>query len=109
MCVTREKWSTKRLGQSNIDSVVSGHIVPQRPYPAQENIVLISADRKVFKIINGLFATFGINLTECTIASNDLSHFKIKKVRCEKTLCWRKNALFDLKSDLASEEDFKHC
>jgi hypothetical protein len=56
MCVTSEKWSRKRLSQSNIDSVVSGHIVPERPYPVQENIVLISVDRKVLKIFDGLFS-----------------------------------------------------
>ncbi len=57
MCVTSEKWSLKRLGQSNIDGFVSGHIVPERPYSVQENIVLISFDRKVFKIFDGLFST----------------------------------------------------
>jgi hypothetical protein len=56
MCVTSEKWSMKRLGQSNIDSFVSGHIVPELPYPVQENIVLISVDRKVLKIFDGLFS-----------------------------------------------------
>ena len=58
MRITSEEWSRKRLGQSNVDSVISGHIVPEFPYPMQEDIVWISVDRKVLKIFDGLFSAF---------------------------------------------------
>ena len=58
MSVTSKQWRRKRLGQSNIGSVVGGHIMPEFPYPMQENIVRIPFDRKVFKIFNGFITAF---------------------------------------------------
>jgi len=58
MRVAREEWSRKCLRQSNIYSIISGHIVAEFPYPLQKKIVLIPVDRKVLKIFDGLFSAF---------------------------------------------------
>jgi hypothetical protein len=80
MRVAREEWRGKGFGQSYIDGVISGHIVPEFPYPFQENIMWISVNRKVLKVFDGLFSAFRIDLAGCTIAPKNLSHFKIKKM-----------------------------
>lgn|GEM_PF-1641071 len=80
MSVASKEWRRKRFGQSNIDSIISGHIGPEFPYPMQKNIVFISVDRKVLKIFDGIFSPFRSDLAGRTIATKDLGHFQIKKV-----------------------------
>lgn len=48
--------------------------------------MLISVDRKVLKIFDGLFSAFRFDLPGRTIASKDLDHFQIKKVGCKEDL-----------------------
>ena len=56
MRIAGKEWGRKSLRQSNIDSIISGHIVPEFPYPMQKNIVFISVDGKVLKVFDGLFS-----------------------------------------------------
>ena len=58
MRIASEEWSRKHLRQSNIDRIISGHIVAEFPYPMQQKIVFIPVDRKVLKIFDGLFSAF---------------------------------------------------
>ena len=107
--ITGEEGSRKRLSQSDVSSVISCHVGPELPNTRQEDIMWISVDRNVGKISQCLSPAFSIHLAGGTVATQDLGHFQIKKVRGVQRFLRRKNALFDLQSGLAPEKDFKHC
>ena len=94
--VTSDERSRQRLSQSDIDSIISRHVVPEFPYAGQECIVWISVDGEVDEVFQRLLPPLRLHLPEAAIAPQDLSNLKIKEVGRVKGFKRRKNALFNL-------------
>ena len=107
--IAGEELSLERLSQSDIRGVISRHVRSELPNARQQDIMWIPVDRNVGKISQCLSSAFRVHLARGTVATHDLSHFQIEKMRSVQGFLRRKNALLDLQSGFAPKKDFKQC
>jgi transposase len=79
--ITREQRSVERLGEGDVDGVVSREIVPQIPDARQKEIMRISVHGKIREIGESRAATFTIDLAVRRISPNHLRDFDVEQMR----------------------------
>ncbi len=79
--VARDQRGVKRFGESHINGVVCGEIVPQFPDARQQRAVRISAEGELKEIGECGTAAFLIDLVSCGIATNHLGYLDVEQVR----------------------------
>lgn len=77
--IARQQRCVKGFCQSNIGSVVSGHIVAELPDSGQKQIMWVTGQRKVGEILYGLKAPGCIEIAGKRIPTKDLSDFNIEQ------------------------------
>ncbi len=75
--VARDQRRIQQFGKRDIDSVVGCEIVPQIPYPGQQEHVRIAPDRQVGKIGQGFAASPVANLAGPNVTAESLGGFGI--------------------------------
>ena len=78
--VAREKRHIERLGESDIDGVIRGEIVPQFPDTLQKEVVAITAKRKIGENGKRRPAALRLHLAGYRIAANDMRDLDIEQM-----------------------------
>jgi hypothetical protein len=106
--VAREQRRAKRLGKSNVNSVVGRQIVAQFPYARQKEIVWIPKDRKVGEVGERLAATFRLEFASCRVPANDLRDFDIDQMGRVQGLSRVEQPPFDCRGRRRAKQRFEH-
>ena len=67
--VAREEWDSQCLRQSDVNSVVGRHVLPQFPGPSQERSVPVTKDRQIAQVGHRRGAAGDVDLRVANIAA----------------------------------------
>ncbi len=105
--VARQQWCVERFGQSDIGSVISRQIVPQRPNAGQKEIMRISYQGKVRQVRERHATALAVDFAIRGVAPDNLSNFHIEQMRRMERLMRREQAIFHEFRCLRAEKCFK--
>ena len=80
-CVPRDQWSIECFSECDISGIVCGEIAPQRPDPSEKNIVRVTIHWQIGEIFERLLGSLDTHFAGESIATQDLSNFKVEYMR----------------------------
>ncbi len=92
--VTCQQNGVQRFGQGDINGVIRGDIVAQRPNARQQKIMRVALHAKIAEIVECRAPAFGIDLASCCIFADDLCYFDVEQVRRVQGLRGREEMAF---------------
>lgn len=107
--VARDQRSVESLRQSDVGSVVGGHVIAQLPRTSDQIYMGMTVQLEVNEISDGSLRPAGRDFTGSHEASESLEHFDIHQVRRMELVVVAKEACFDSYADWRLQQKLQHC